>query len=557
MLSGVLAPKGAIWKYLVTGSEPATSWRTREYNDSFWSSGTSQFGFGDADEATTIGFGPDVNNKYVTTYFRHTFTLPASFTTNQTPGLALSLLRDDGAVVFLNGSEVVRSNLPVGVIQSGTLALTAIGGQDESAFHQYIINPALLLPGANVIAVEIHQASVNSSDLSFDLALTALASAPVGSARFVPLQPCRIADTRNAPGEFGGPIISGNVTRTFRLPFSTCGIPETAKAYSLNVTVVPLGALGYLTVYPTGQPRPLVSTLNSPSGAVLANAAIAVAGTSGSIDVYASNSTHVILDINGYYDNIDPDGAPFFALNPCRVSDTRNPAAALGGPQMNSDQSRTFPVSASSCGLPVNARAYSMNATVVPSGGLGYLTLWPAGGTMPVVSTLNSPAGQVIANSAVVVGGSGGVSAFVTNPTHLILDTNGYFSLSGSGVPLSFYPTTPCRISDTRNANGSFGGPSISGGTTRDFVISQSACNIPNSAKAYSLNITVVPNGPLGYLGIWPAGQAQPLVSTLNSPTGAVIANAAIVPGSANGAVSVFVTNTSHVILDINGYFAP
>ena len=66
--------------------------------------------------------------------------------------------------------------------------------------------------------------------------------------------------------------------------------------------------------------------------------------------------------------------------------------------------------------------------------------------------------------------------------------------------------------------------------------------------------MTVVPSGPLNYLATWPAG-TQPLVSTLNAVEGQVIANAAIVPAGTNGAVNVFVTNTTHVIIETNGYF--
>jgi hypothetical protein len=82
-------------------------------------------------------------------------------------------------------------------------------------------------------------------------------------------------------------------------------------------------------------------------------------------------------------------------------------------------------------------------------------------------------------------------------------------------------------------------------------------CNIPATAAAYSLNVTVVPDGVLSYLSAWPTGSSRPLVSTLNSFDGSVVANAAIVPAGADGAVSIYVTNQTHVILDINGYFAP
>jgi hypothetical protein len=94
-------------------------------------------------------------------------------------------------------------------------------------------------------------------------------------------------------------------------------------------------------------------------------------------------------------------------------------------------------------------------------------------------------------------------------------------------------------------------------GTTRSFTIPASGCSVPATAAAYSLNVTVVPDGVLSYLTTWPTGSTQPFVSTLNSFDGSVVANAAIVPAGAGGAINVFVTNQTDVILDINGYFAP
>ena len=107
-------------------------------------------------------------------------------------------------------------------------------------------------------------------------------------------------------------------TRTFPIPTSACGIPATASAYSLNFTVVPQGSLGYLSTWPTGKTIPYVSTLNSPSGAVVANAAIVPSGTSGAINVYASNATDVLFDINDYIvPSPGTHGQAALALPPC------------------------------------------------------------------------------------------------------------------------------------------------------------------------------------------------------------------------------------------------
>ena len=149
------------------------------------------------------------------------------------------------------------------------------------------------------------------------------------------------------------------------------------------------------------------------------------------------------------------------------------------------------------------------------------------------------------------------MNIYATNDTDVVLDINGYFVAAASSTSaLEFYPLAPCRIADTRDAAGSFGGPYIGGGQTRDFPIVQSACNVPSSAGAYSLNYTAVPMGGLSYLSTWPAGQAKPLVSTLNAETGTVTANAAIVPAGTKGDVNVFATDNTNLVIDVNGYFA-
>ena len=248
----------------------------------------------------------------------------------------------------------------------------------------------------------------------------------------------------------------------------------------------------------------------------------------------------------------------FFPLAPCRVLDTRNPDGDLGGPFLTGGVVRSFPISSSSCGAPLRSPAYSLNVTVVPHGPLGYLTAWPTGQMQPLASTLNSLNGTVLANAAIVPAGDGGsVSFFATNDTDLVVDINGFFAPPDPGG-FYFYTVNPCRLVDTRNADGPFGGPVMGGQTTRSFALQNASCGLPSSAQAYSLNMTVVPQAPsLGYLSIWPAGETQPVVSTLNALKGQVAANAAIVPAGAAGAIDVFVTDTAQIVIDTNGYFAP
>ncbi len=384
-------------------------------------------------------------------------------------------------------------------------------------------------------------------------------SSPTGAAglQFVPVTPCRVVDTRYPAGTFTGPALVGQTTRDFPIPQGGCGIPATAQAYSLNATVVPQGVLAFLSLWPTGQAQPNVSTLNSWEGSVVANAAIVPAGTGGAVSVFVTDPTDLVLDINGYFAPSGTGSFAFYPATPCRVADTRGPVGPFGGPSLAAGVNRDFAVASSSCGIPATAQAYSLNVTAVPPGVLSYLTLWPTGQTQPNASTLNSWDGAVVANAALVPAGAGGsVSVHASDPTDVILDINGYFGAPGQTGALSFYPVTPCRIADTRNPTGPFGGPIVASGTTRSFTIPAGACQIPPAAAAYSLNVTVVPDGPLYFLSAWPAGLPQPVVSTLNSWEGTVVANAAIVPAGAGGAISVFALGQTHVILDINGYFA-
>ena len=165
-----LIPSGSIWNYLDNGTDQGTAWKEANFNDSAWTSGPAQLGYGDGDEATVVSYGTNASNKYITTYFRRSFYLPdTSWITN----LAARYIRDDGAVIYLNGVEVFRSNMPGGVVGYTTLASSAEDTAIENNFHTNALPALLLVPGTNVLAVEIHQNSVSSSDLSFELELIA------------------------------------------------------------------------------------------------------------------------------------------------------------------------------------------------------------------------------------------------------------------------------------------------------------------------------------------------------------------------------------------------
>jgi hypothetical protein len=174
-----LIPAGSVWKYLDNGSNQGGGWRGESFDDSLWASGPAQLGFGDGDEATVVNRGPGgTAGYYLTTYFRKAFTVddPSPLTS-----LRLRLLHDDGAVVYLNGQRVVSSNFnATAPFTHTTRATRAVNDAEERIFFEFNVAPALLRTGNNVLAVEVHQFSTSTEDLSFDLELFAPApSVPV------------------------------------------------------------------------------------------------------------------------------------------------------------------------------------------------------------------------------------------------------------------------------------------------------------------------------------------------------------------------------------------
>ncbi|KAA1261400.1 CotH protein [Rubripirellula obstinata] len=176
-----LIDDGESWKYDDTGTDLGTAWRSSSFNDSGWSEGDAELGYGESDEATEISYGSNQQDKHPTSYFRKTFTLSNDF-----DALTLQLKVDDGAVVYLNGVEADRINMPSGAISYSTSA-SGPAGNDGNSFINIPLNPNLLVVGNNVLAIEVHQirsvvngqrtGPVTSSDLSFDARLLGVASA--------------------------------------------------------------------------------------------------------------------------------------------------------------------------------------------------------------------------------------------------------------------------------------------------------------------------------------------------------------------------------------------
>jgi hypothetical protein len=218
------------------------------------------------------------------------------------------------------------------------------------------------------------------------------------------------------------------VERDFPILESSC-IPAgiTPAAYSFNVTAVPHPAgqrLGFLSVGPKGETRPVVSTLNNLNGTFVANAAIVRAGAGGGVAVFPNDDSDLLIDINGYFASPGVGGLSLYPALPCRAFDTRG----LDGDGPPFVGEMPVNVAFSECAPPSSAASYVFNATVAPPRELGFLTLWPAGEDRPTASTLNAEDGAITSNMAIVGSTNGFIDAYANRLTQLILDISSYFA---------------------------------------------------------------------------------------------------------------------------------
>ena len=381
---------------------------------------------------------------------------------------------------------------------------------------------------------------------------------------FVPMKPCRVMETRagynfeGRSGSFGPPFLGGMETRTLTLPASNvCEIPEAAQAYVLNVTAIPRGTLDYVAVYAGDESQPQLRTVSSPDGQIVANSALVRAGSGGTVKVFASHDTDVLMDISGYFTGPGSNtGLLYYPVTPCRAVETRaqyRTAGMFGPPSLNAGETRRFRLPDSPwCALPQGAAAYSATITVVPKGPLPYLTMWPSGTAQPNVSSINSFAGRVLANSVILpAAADGSIDVFAFDRTDLLIDINGYFAPDDGVKGLFFVPVVPCRITHHLYSS------SIGNEGIRGLPLGASKCAyVPLSVKAHALHVTAMPAGsPLPFLTLYPTGEERPNASFLNAFEGQTVTNSAIVRVEAGGGASLFAYRATNLIVEWVGYF--
>ena len=372
--------------------------------------------------------------------------------------------------------------------------------------------------------------------------------------RYHPIAPSRIYDSRGS----GGPL-GPNTSRDIQVT-GLGGVPATGvSAVIMNVTVTNTTAPSYLTVFPTGFTRPLASNLNWTGGTTIANLTEVAVGDAGMDTVYnAYGNTDVVFDVAGWVaiagGAATPDGL-YNPLVPARILDTRT--IGFGGTPIGPGQTIDVQVT-SQGGVPatgVAAAVFNLTATNSTTG--GYLTMFPTGGSPPLVSNVNFTANSSVPNRAAVILGTGG-KVSIYNPSgtvHVILDVNGWFTdATAGGTGSLFTAVTPNRLLDTRSSAPVGANQFISVQISGRGGVPAMTSTVP--PKAVVLNVTAVGPTAAGYLTVWPDGVARPATSDLNFIGGQTVPNLVLVQVSAAGKIDVYnAFGGTNVLIDVMGWY--
>ncbi len=379
------------------------------------------------------------------------------------------------------------------------------------------------------------------------------AAATPNTSRFNPTTPTRLFDTRTATAPSGK--LAPNTSIAVAVA-GQAGVPASGvTAVALNVTATQATNGGFVTAYPGGLNRPVVSNINLAPGDTTPNMVIVPLGGDGSVEFYSSGGTHLLADVLGYFTTATTSTeGRLVPVSPTRVFDTRTAAAPSGIMGVASEISVTMTGVAGVPGSGVSAVV--INLTGTGTSNPGFVTAYPTGNSRPLASNLNLTTGQTAANQVIVPVGSGGqVTFFHSGGGHLLADVTGYFTDGSAANDDSglFVPVSPNRLADTRLPQPPSG--KVGGGTSADVSVASIGGAPTNGIIAAALNVTATQSNAGGFITGWPAGQARPLASTLNlNAANETRANAATLP-LGGGDVSLFSSSGAHLIVDLAGYY--
>ena len=392
-----------------------------------------------------------------------------------------------------------------------------------------------------------------------DAAVGAAVAARSEPAKFTPVSPARLLDTRHAIG-YVGPRPGAGQTVEFQVT-GEGGVPASGvNAVVLTLTGTEARKTGFVTAHPAGRALPLAASINlERAGQTISNQVIVAVPDSGRVAVYTSQGAHIVADVVGYFSETGgpaTDGR-FAPLTPTRLLDTRN-AVGYAGPKPADQSTVTLQVGGQG-GVPADAVAVIMNVTATETTNAGFVTAHPAHLPRPTAAALTTePSGQDI-GTLVTVGLSpaGQVDLFASRSTHLVGDVVGYYTAPSAPSTTEglFVPLNPIRLLDTRFGNGYVGSKPAAGQT---FTLQLAGRGpIPASGVAgTALNLTLVGTTGAGFVTFWPADVTRPQASSLNSDQSGQTRQNLVASGlSPAGAARLYTSRSAHLVGDVAGYF--
>jgi peptidoglycan hydrolase-like protein with peptidoglycan-binding domain len=365
------------------------------------------------------------------------------------------------------------------------------------------------------------------------IASSSPAAAAAGPA-FHPITPARAIDTRSTA--FGPlPLLPGEARHGKIAGFG--GVPTSAVAVALNVTVTDPTGGGYITIYASDVAQPLASNLNFTAGQTVANMVTTAIGADGDVVLFNGSTVskaHVIVDIAGWYES------GFHPTTPTRVLDTRST-----GTPLRDGEDRQL-ILAGTAGIPATATGVVLNVTSIAPGSSGFMTVYPATTARPTASNLNYIPGLVVPNMVVVgLGSNGSVRLYGSgSDSDVIVDVSGWFDGG-------FHAVSPSRIVDNRSG---LCGNRIGAGETRLIQVAGQG-GVPANAGAVTLTITTLDPTKPTFLTAWPAGTTRPTASNLNT-IGGNVPNAVAVGLGADGRIALYnEAGVLNVLVDVTGWY--
>jgi hypothetical protein len=381
----------------------------------------------------------------------------------------------------------------------------------------------------------------------------------------VGIKPARLLETRSGPEmttvdglyEGGGLVHAG--TEVVLPVSSRGGVDAHPGSVALNVTVTEPAAPGYITVYPCDRTRPVASNVNFTTGQTVANSVIAKVATNGTICLFSSADTHMVVDVNGFVSSLDPS---LVAVVPARLIDSRSGPGLQttdhlfeGSGRIAAGSTVTLPVRGRG-GVPAGAVSAVLNITVTDPASAGFVTVFPCDRPRPLASNVNFTARATVANAAfATLSGTGQVCVYSSADTHLVVDINGYVASRPDvrGV-------VPARLLETRSGpqmrtidHVAEGIGIVAAGTVTTLRVAGRG-GVAIHAESALLNVTVTEPKSPGFLTVYPCDQPRPMSSNANFTAGATVANLVVAKLSGSGDVCLFSSAATHLVVDVGGF---